>query len=111
MPYKSDKIAINNPKLDKRVKLTDQQKENIKEEYETGLTSQRKLAEKYGVSRRLIQFILDPEKAARAKQQFSERQKDGRYYDKDKHKDYVKEHRRRKNELYKKGLLEEKEEL
>lgn len=107
MPRKSDSISINNPKLDKRVKLTDEDRVNIVEDYATGLISQRGLAEKYGVSRRLIQFVLDPEKKERAQAQFNERQKDGRYYDKDKHSAYMKDHRDHKKELYKQGLIGE----
>lgn len=106
MPNKLDKVPINNQKLDKRVKLTDEDKENIVKEYATGLISQRGLAEKYGVSRRLIQFTLSPEKQEIAKQQFAERQKDGRYYDKDKHKVYMKKHREHKKDLDEKGLLD-----
>lgn len=107
MPYKFEKIPINNPKNDKRVKLTDENRENIREEYSSGLISQRGLAEKYGVSRRLIQFTLNPEKQEIAKKQFAERQKDGRYYDKDKHTVSVRTHRNHKKDLYNKGLLEE----
>lgn len=110
MPYASEKYAINNPKLDRRVKLTDEQRESIREEYATGFVSQQNLADKYGVSKRLVQFILNPKKKEIAQQQFRERQKDGRYYDKDKHREYTKEHRRYKNELYKQGLLTKGEE-
>jgi len=109
MPYKFEKTPINNPKLDKRVKLTDEDKEHIREEYATGLISQRGLAEKYGVSRRLIQFTLNPEKHEAQKQQYAERRKDGRYYDKDKHKDYVKKHRSHKKELFENGLLKDED--
>lgn len=105
MPRKSDTTPINNPKLDKRVKLTDEDKNNIAEEYATGDTSLNKLAAKYGVSKRTIHFIVSPEKKERAKQQFKERQKDGRYYDKDKHKGYMKVHRDHKKELSEKGLI------
>lgn len=105
MPNKSDNIPINNPKLDKRVKLTDDDKENIVKEYETGSISINGLARKYGVSKRLIQFTLFPERKELAKKLFAERQKDGRYYDKDKHKDYIKTHRNHKKELYGKGLI------
>lgn len=109
MPRKSDATPINNPKLDKRVKLTVEDKENIVKDYATGMFSQRGLAEKYGVSRRSIQFVLSPEKKERAKAQFAERQKDGRYYDKDKHREYTKIHRDHKKELYKQGLIGEEE--
>lgn len=108
MPYKFDSIAINDETKDKRVKLTAKQKESIKKEYETGLVSQRFLADKYDVSRRTIQFILDPEKAKRNKELFAQRQKDGRYYDKEKHTKSVKAHRDHKKELYAKGELKEK---
>lgn len=109
MPYKFEKIPINNPKNDKRVKLTDENRVNIREEYSSGLISQRGLAEKYGVSRRLIQFTLSPEKQEIAKKQFAQRQKDGRYYDKDKHTVSVRNHRNHKKDLYNKGLLKEGE--
>lgn len=67
MPSKLDNIPINNPEHDKRVKLTDEQRENIREEYKTGSISIRALERKYGVSRRLIQFILFPERYEKAK--------------------------------------------
>lgn len=106
MPDKFGKTPINNPLNDKRVKLTDQDREKIREEYATGLISQNNLAKKYGVSKRLVQFILKPEKQEVAKQQFAARRKDGRYYDKDKHREYVKKHRNHKKDLFDKGLLE-----
>jgi len=105
MPYQFENIPINNQKLDKRVKLTDVDKENIKKEYETGTVSINALARKYNVSKRLIQFTLFPERKEKAKQQFAERQKDGRYYDKEKHKEYMKSHRGHKKELFNKGLI------
>lgn len=107
MPYKFESIPINNPKHDRRVKLTDEDRVKIVEEYKTGLISQRKLAEKYGVSRRLIQFILNPEKHEIAKKQYRERQKDGRYYDREKHREYMRRHRQHKKKLYQEGLLKE----
>jgi hypothetical protein len=105
MPFKFDKIPINNPKHDKRVKLTDEDRENIREDYKTGTISQRGLAKKYGVSRRLIQFILNPEKQEKAREQFLERQKDGRYYDREKHNEHMKKYREHKKELFNQGLL------
>lgn len=105
MPYKFEKTPINNPLNDKRVKLTSEDREKIKEEYATGLVSQNSLAKQYGVSKRLIQFILNPSKEKIAKAQFAERQKDGRYYDKNKHRKYMKNHRKHKKDLYEKGLL------
>lgn len=106
MPYKFEKTPINNPKNDKRVKLTEEDKKNIVKEYESGSISINSLAKKYGVSKRLIQFTLFPERKEKAKQLYKERQKDGRYYDKDKHKEYVKKHRDHKKDLWNKGLLD-----
>jgi len=105
MPYKFEKTPINNQKYDKRVKLTDEQREKIRNDYDTGEISIRGLERKYGVSRRLIQFILFPERLEKAKRDFAQRQREGRYYDKDKHKEYMKKHREHKKDLVKKGFL------
>lgn len=105
MPFKSDKIAINNEKLDKRVKLTQEQKVEIAELYSTGNYSLNGLAKMYNVSKRTVHFIVKPETLENAKKQFAERQKDGRYYDKDKHNAYMKEHRDHKNKLFKEGKI------
>jgi transposase-like protein len=110
VPYKAEKAGHIKPEDDKRVKLTDAQREEIRELYKLPDYSQRRLAGQFGVSRRLIQFIVDPEKQAAAKQAFAERQKDGRYYDKDTHTEQVREHRHRKHKLYQEGKLEPKEE-
>lgn len=90
---------------DKRVKLNDEEKKEIKKLYDTGMFSQRKLAKMYGVSRRSIQFIIDPEKLKENRKKFSERQKDGRYYNKERHREYIKKHRERKKQLYNEGKL------
>lgn len=85
MPYKFEsekKIIGNNPTLDKRYKLTDEDKENIKKDYETGSISINGLARKYNVSKRTIQFTLFPERKKRNQELAKERRKDGRYYDK-----------------------------
>jgi transposase-like protein len=105
MPSKLDKIPINNPKHDKRVKLTNTDKENIIREYESRGISINGLARKYKVSKRLIQFTLFPERKEKAKEGFLERQKDGRYYNKERHREYMKRHRDHKKELSDKGFL------
>ena len=105
MPYKSESIKL--PKqYDRRIKLTDVQRDEIKEKYTSGVYSQRALAREYNVSRRLISFIVDPEKYEISKEQFKERRKDGRYNpDKELHNKIQKEHRRYKQGLYKEGKL------
>ena len=106
MPYKFEtekKIIGGDPKLDKRYKLTNEDKENIKKDYETGCISINGLARKYNVSKRTIQFTLFPERKERNKDLFKERRKGGRYYDKDRHKEHVKAYRHHKKELDKIG--------
>ena len=107
MPYKHTKKLIPK-KYDKRVKLSDKDKKAIREEYKTEDISQRKLALKYNVSRRLIQFILDPEKEKRNKELFKERRKDGRYYKKEKHTEQIRVHRQYKQQLNLENKLKEK---
>lgn len=105
MPRKSDNIPINNEKLDRRVKLSSDDKALIVDEYKTGLISINGLARKYNVSKRTIQFTLFPERAERARQQYKERRKDGRYYDREKHTQAMKTHREYKKKLNDEGLL------
>lgn len=104
MPYKfeTDKLII--PKeYNKTIKLTDEEKRLIKRNY--GKISQRKLAKIFNVSRRLIVFIGCPEKYKRNLQARKERGTN--YYDREKHKQYMKNHRDNKKKLYNKDLLEE----
>ena len=98
MPYKSEKLKIAGTKYDRRVKLTPEQKEEIRKNVQ-GL-SQRKLAIMYEVSRRTIQFILDPEKQKENLKRKAERGGYSQYYDKDKNAEYVREHRRYKQSLF-----------
>lgn len=61
MPYKTDKVKLECPFLDKRIKLLPCQKERMINLHKTGY-SQRKLATLFNVSRRLVQFVTCPEK-------------------------------------------------
>ena len=109
MPYKSEKIKLSKEQ-DRRIKLTDNQREEIRNKYATGFYSQRALASEYHVSRRLITFVLDDEKRKRAIEQFKERKKDGRYkYSKEQWNAIQREHRAYKQRLYKLGKLKEVE--
>jgi len=105
MPSKLDKIPINNELLDRRVKLTTEEKEDIHANV-LGL-SQRVLAANYGVSRRTIQFILDPQKLVENKKRRAERGGTKQYYDKDKHRVSMAEHRDYKKTLFKQGKLKD----
>ena len=58
MPYKCEKINLKDGQKASQ-KLNKEQKEEIYTRYKEGGVSQRELAREYGVSRRLITFIID----------------------------------------------------
>ena len=103
MPYKSEKIHIINSAYDKRIKLTEAQKNEIISL--KGSISQRKCAEMFNVSRRTIQFLWDPEKLKRNIQCRQERGGTKQYYNKEKCNEYIKIHRKYKQELYLTGKI------
>ena len=103
MPFNHRKYKIQQ-KDDRRVKLSDNQKAEIRTLY--GTISQRKLARMYGVSRRLIQFIGDPKKYERNQEAREKRGGWKQYYDAETHRQTMKDHRRYKQELYLKGKLD-----
>ena len=106
MPYKHAYTHLLIPReLDKRVKLSLEEREEIKSLY--GKISQRKLAARYGVSRRLIIFIGCPEKYAKNLADRKLRGGSKAYYKKEKHTIAMKKHRRGKQRLYLKNELEE----
>lgn len=103
MPFKSEKIKIQGTKHDRRRKLTKEDKEEI---YANPLgLSQRVLAAKYGVSRRTIQFVLDPEKLKENIKRRKERGGSKQYYNREKCSETIKEHRRYKQNLKLKGEI------
>tara|TARA_R110001606_G_C15213772_1_gene633200 strand:+ start:84 stop:398 length:315 start_codon:yes stop_codon:yes gene_type:complete len=102
MPYKHTEKKIPKP-LDRRVKLTDEDRVHIFEL--KGYLSQRAIAKQYGVSRRLVQFIHDPEKHKKNLEARIARGGSKQYYDKDKWRELMKDHRRYKQQLYKNGEL------
>jgi hypothetical protein len=104
MPYLCEKLHIPETK-DRRVKLTQEDKEFIRDEYKRGGTSHRKLAVKYGVSKRLIGFILNPETLKKNYENRVARGGSKQYYDKDSHRIAMKTHRAYKQSLYLKGEL------
>lgn len=113
MPSKIDSVRINankeNAMLDRRRKLTDDDKNTIRRIYFTEPVGKRPsisfLARQYNVSRRLIQFILFPERKARQDTLAKERRKDGRYYDKEKGRTHMRDHRAYKRQLIRSGKL------
>lgn len=102
MPYKIEKIKL--PKeLDRRIKLNDQQRDEIKINIEW--LSQNKLAKKYKVDRKLIRFIQFPEVLEAHKTAYAKRRKDWRYYNKEKNKEAIKKTRIYKHNLWYEKLL------
>lgn len=103
MPYKSEKIKIAGSKYDRRIKLTPEQKKEI---HENPLNlSQRALAKEYGVSRRTIQFILDPEKLKENLKRREERGGSMQYYKPSEWAETVREHRKYKQNLKIQGKI------
>lgn len=103
MPYKSEKIIIAGGKHDRRCKLTEAQKTEIIAL--RGTISQRECAERFGVSRRTIQFLWFPEKLIANKQARVARGGWKQYYDKKQWTVVMREHRHYKQELYKEGII------
>lgn len=108
MPYKSEKIKIANTEYDRRIKLTEEQRKEIREKYATGTVGHRPLAKEYGVSRSLIRYVVDEEKYEKSKAYFRERRKDGRYNkSKEENNKIMKERRKYKQKLYLEGKIGE----
>ena len=104
MPRKSEKAKVVGTQYDLRIKLTNEDKDHIRDIYSRGLYSQRELAIMYKVSKSLISSVVNPERAANIKAyQKANRHK---YYNRKKHTEYVKEYRRRKEKLYKEGKIQ-----
>ena len=105
MPYKSEKMKLSETQ-DRRRKLTEKQKEEIRAIYATGVCGTRPLANKFGVSRKTIQVIVNPKIAEKSKQRIKEHWRDYRP-SKEEWAKTMKEHRHYKNELYLKGELKD----
>ena len=99
MPYKSEKEILGDPFFKKSAKLLPCQKEMCLYWYNTA-ASINSIARMFKVSKRLIQFILFPE---RHKKNLADRQDRGGssiYYKKEMHTKAIKEHRQYKKQLF-----------
>ncbi len=107
MPYRNTKIKVTlkSVNCDKRIKLTKTQKKEIKDKYDTGRYSIRGLSKKYNVNKRLIQFILFPERQKLNIEQRKERGGSKIYYDRIKNNAYMQKHRKHRQEVYLSGKL------
>lgn len=105
MPYKSEKIKLKGLQ-DRRKRLTDGQRKEIRELYGTGCYSLNGLAKRFEVSKKTILLIVNEESAEKAKQyrkeHWKEWQRTGEEWN-----EIVRKHRKYKYELYKEGQLTE----
>lgn len=105
MPYKSEKIKLKGLQ-DRRKKLTDEQREEIRKLYGTGCYSLNGLAKQFEVSKKTILLIVNKDSAEKAKQyrkeHWREWQRTGEEWN-----ETVRKTRRYKQELYKDGKLKE----
>jgi len=100
MPYKTEKLAIKDPFMDRRTKLLPCQKQMVKYWRAVGY-SQRQLAKMFKVSRRLIQFTIDEDKHKENLKRRDERGGTKQYYNREKHNEYMKKHRKDKHKRLK----------
>jgi len=98
MPYKTDKLTIKDPFLDRRTRLLPCQREMVHFWYAKGnsITSISKL---FNVNKRLIQFELFPERKKRNVELRHERVGTTGYYNREEHTEAMREHRRYKHNL------------
>lgn len=103
MAYKCEKIPLG--QYDRRVKLNDIQRAEIKELRKLGL-SYRVIAERYEVSKSLIILVCNPDIAERKRIASMERHREGRYKPtKEEWAAIQREHRKYKYQLYKEGKI------
>lgn len=105
MPYKSEKIKLKGLQ-DRRRRLTDEQRNEIKKLYETDLYSLNDLAKRFCVSKKTILLIVNSDSAERAKQYRKEHWKDWQRTGEE-HNKAIANTRKYKQSLYKKGELKE----
>jgi len=106
MPYKFETKHIKLPKkYDRRIKLTEEDKDRIKVLRNQGWTY-RQLAEEFGVSTRTISFIIKPGAKERNIELRKQRGGSKKYYNKVKSVEAVKETRKYKQHILKKeGII------
>lgn len=88
---------------DRRRKLTEVQKEEIRQLYADGKGSWKALADRYHVSKSTIGIIVNPDRAEKVRARGKAHWRD--YHDREKNTAAVRSTRRYKQELYLKGEL------
>lgn len=103
MPYKSDSIKIEGTKYDRRRKLTEDDRQDIIKL--SAELSVHQLAKNFNVSRRLVQFILYPERHEENLIRRRARGGSKAYYSTEKNTKAKREHCRYKHKLYLEGKI------
>ena len=98
IPYKSERIKLPET-LDRRVKITKEQREEIKELYATGDYSWRKLAQMYHVDKSRIGQIVNPRLGNNVREQ-SRKYSATHKPSKEQRNKTVREHRKYKQQLF-----------
>jgi IS30 family transposase len=106
MPAIVDKYIVGK-KYDRRVKLTDNDKNDIRELRQKGWTL-RQLASEFNVSRRTIQFVVSPHQLEENLKRRKERGGWRVYYTKQSNAEYHANHRNYKRQLLQAGKLQER---
>lgn len=75
MPYKVEKKRLP-PELDRRRKLSDEQKDEIVHKYSTGLYSLNGLAKEYNVSKKTVLLIVNSESKRKNDERIKEHWRD-----------------------------------
>lgn len=107
MPYKSEKIKLQGLQ-DRRKRLTEKQREEIKELYGTGLYSLNDLAKQFNVSKKTILLIVNQNSAEKAKQYRKEHWREWQLKGEE-HNKAIMNTRHYKHNLYKEGKLKEED--
>ena len=100
MPYKTDKLAIKDPFLDRRTKMLPCQKEMAIYWFNAG-KSINSIARLFKVNKRLIQFLIYPERKKANLEQREARGGTIQYYNREDHAQEMKDLRRYKHEVLK----------
>ena len=103
MPYKSEKIKLP-PEYDRRRKLSDEQRDEIRHKYATGLYSLNGLAREYSVSKKTVLLIVNHETKRKSDERIKEHWRD--YVPtKEERNRVANEHRKYKDRLYREGKI------
>jgi transposase-like protein len=103
VPYASEKIKIEGTQFDRRIKVTEELKDEILDRYFNKGYSMRALSRELKLDRQTIKYTLFPNYKEEFMKNNRERAKPE--YTREKLNEYSKRHRHHKQELYLKGLI------